>query len=371
MSRAGALPYQKGLLSPFFQFTAISQKQLLLALQDGGSLLTKQDQTKLFGAQAVLFGTAGVLGAKYLTDWLMTSEDPEVLKYAKELRKGAVDRIGNVLFKTLAGDDVDPDLNFSKSLNPFGESNLGIPYVDVMVEGIKFMNGQPGTKVPALEAMGRIQDTMNTIHSYFITKDITEQEFNRVLLEGAQFASGMSAYAKSQYMFAYHDKITKDGKPMGLESTNAEALAQIFGITTYKEDDFWKAGTARREYNTEVQDMAKEIHRQITKTIVNDPKLRDNPDIELKRIEMLRSFLSILKDSKNWPEQKLLDVKDQVLDLDRQENKDLKSSLIEFVFKKQSDKYDKNLQIIENATKDEKNKDMFDAFNFIKGKGNP
>jgi hypothetical protein len=172
-------------------------------------------------------------------------------------------------------------------------------------------------------------------------------------------------------MFAYHDKITKDGKPMGLESTNAEALAQIFGITTYKEDDFWKAGTARREYNTEVQDMAKEIHRQITKTIVNDPKLRDNPDIELKRIEMLRSFLSILKDSKNWPEQKLLDVKDQVLDLDRQENKDLKSSLIEFVFKKTSDEYDKNLQIIENATKDEKNKDMFDAFNFIKGKGNP
>lgn len=371
MSRAGALPYQKGLLSPFFQFTAISQKQLLLALQDGGSLLTKRDQTKLFGAQAVLFGTAGVLGAKYLVDWLLTSDDPEVLKIAKELRKGAVDRIGNVLFKAIAGDEIDPDLNFSKSLNPFGESNLGIPYIDVIVEGIKFMNGQPGTKVAALEAMGRIQDTMNTIHSYFTTKDVTDKDFSRVLLEGAQFASGMSAWAKSQYMFAYHDKITKDGKPMGLESTNAEALAQIFGITTYKEEDFWRAGTARREYNAEVQDMAKDIHQQITKTIVNDPKLRDDPDIELKRIEMLRSFLSVLKDTKNWPDQKLLEVKDQVLDLDRQANKDLKSSLIEYVFKKKSNEYDKNLQIIENATKDEKNKDMFDAFNFIKGKGNP
>lgn len=371
MSRAGALPYQKGLLSPFFQFTAISQKQLLLALQDGGSLLTKRDQTKLFGMQAVLFGTAGVLGAQYLMNWALTSDNPTVVKYAKELRRGIVDRLGSLTFQVISGDDFDPNLNFSKSLNPFGESNLGIPYIDVMVEGIKFLNGQPGTKVPAFEAMGRVQDTINTIHSYFITKDITDKDFSRVLLEGAQFASGMSQWAKAQYMFAYHDKITKDGKPMGLQSTDAQALAQIFGITTYKEEDFWRAGGARREYNAEVQDMAKEIHQQIIKTIVNDPKLRDDPELALKRTLMLSSFLSMLKNSKNWSDQKLIDVQNQVLDLDKQANKDLKTSLIEFVFKKKSNEYDKNIQTIENATKDETNKEMFDFFNFIKGKGNP
>lgn len=371
MSRAGSLPYQRGLLSGFFQFAAISQKQLLLALQDGGSLLTKTDQAKLFGAQAVLFGTQGVLGAQYLMNSALSSDNPTVVKYAKELRRGAIDRLDSMIFQTISGDEIDPNLNVSKALNPFGESNLGIPYIDVMIEGIKFLNGQPGTKVPAFEAMGRVQDTINTIHSYFITKDITDKEFNRVLLEGAQFASGMSAWAKAQYMFAYHDKITKDGKPMGLQSTNAQALAQIFGITTYKEEDFWRAGTARREYNTEVQDMAKEIHQQIIKTIVNDPKLRNDPELALKRTLMLTSFLSMLKNSKNWSDQKIIDVQNQVLDLDRQEQKDLKSSLIEFVFKKKSNEYDKDIQTIENATKDETNKEMFDFFNFIKGKGNP
>ena len=169
----------------------------------------------------------------------------------------------------------------------------------------------------------------------------------------------------------YEVKLTKDGKPMGLQSTNAQALAQIFGITTYKEEDFWKAAKARGNYNADVEDMAKEIHQQIIKTIVNDPKLRDDPKLALKRTLMLTNFLSVLKNSNNWSDQKIIDTQNRVLDLDRQMETDLKSSLIRFVLQKKSNEYDKDIQTIENATKDDTNKEMFDFFNFLKGKGNP
>jgi hypothetical protein len=279
----------------------------------------------------------------------------------------------NGFFKALAGDDIDPSINFSKDINPYGESGLGIPYIDLMVEIVKLLNGDTsGFRFPAMSAIGRIPDTINTINSWFVTKDISEQNFSKTVLEASRFASGMDNWAKAQLMLAIDDKLTKQGKPLGLNATRAEAFAQIIGFTTTKEDDIWAAGKVRKDRTTEIKDMAANIHREIIK-IISDPELRNDPDLESKKRQLMNSFLSVLhdKDSVKWNKSTLKEINDQVLDLDKETRKTLKRSLIEYTWTKMNGEYDKNNQKLENLLKNKENESTFNLLNSIHGRENP
>jgi hypothetical protein len=373
MSRAGSLPYQRGALSFLMQFAAITQKQFLLGFQEGGSILTRSDRARLLASRALLWGSYGVIGGKLISDALIATQDPDILKVRNELRQGAYDRVMNGFFKALAGDDIDPSINFSKDINPYGESGLGIPYIDLMVEIVKLLNGDTsGFRFPAMSAIGRIPDTINTINSWFVTKDISEQNFSKTVLEASRFASGMDNWAKAQLMLAIDDKLTKQGKPLGLNATRAEAFAQIIGFTTTKEDDIWTAGKVRKDRTTEIKDMASNIHREIIK-IISDPELKNDPDLESKKRQLMNSFLSVLhdKDSVKWNKSTLKEINDQVLDLDKETRKTLKRSLIEYTWTKMNGEYDKNNQKLENLLKNKENESTFNLLNSIHGRENP
>jgi len=373
MSRAGSLPYQRGALSFLMQFAAITQKQFLLGFQEGGSILTRSDRARLLASRGLLWGAYGVIGGKILMDALTATQDPDILKLRDEIRKGAYDRVMNGMFKALAGDDIDPKINFSKDINPYGESGLGIPYIDLMVEIVKVLNGETnGFRFPALSAIGRIPDTINTLNSWFATKEITDQNFSRVVLEASRFASGMDNWAKAQLMLAINDKITKQGKPLGLESTRAEAFAQIIGFTTTKEDDLWAAGAVRKDKTTEVKDMAANIHREIIK-IISDPDIKNDPNLESTKRSLMNSFLSTLedKDSIKWNKEVIKEVRDQILELDKETRKTLKRSLIEYTWTKMNNQYNENNQKLENLLKDKQNESTFELLNTIHGRENP
>lgn len=373
MSRAGALPYQTGPLSFLMQFAAITQKQFLLGFQEGGSILSRGDRARLLAARGVLWGAYGVVGGKLLMDALASSQDPDIIKLKEEIRRGLYDRAFNTVFKAMAGDDIDPQINFSKDLNPYGESGLGIPYIDLAVEIVKTLNGETnGFRFPALSALGRIPDTINTLNSWMATKEITEQNFSRVVLEASRFASGMDNYAKAQVMLAINDKISKQGKPLGLEATRAEAYAQIVGFTTTKEEDIWAAAGTKRDRTTEVRSMAENIHRELIK-IISDPALKNDPELELKKRQIVNSFIATLQDDDgtNWDKDKIKEVREQVWELDKESRKSLKKSLIEYTWTKMNGQYNENNQKLENALKDKKNESTFKLLNIIHGRENP
>ncbi len=373
MTKAQAFPYQRGALSFLMQFAAITQKQFLLGFQEGGSILSRTDRLKAFAGRGFLWGAYGVWGTKMLIDSLASSQDPDIIKFREEIRKGVYDRVMNILFKALAGDDIDPKINFSKDLNPYGESGLGIPYIDLMVEMVKMLNGDTsGFRFPALSAIGRIPDTINTLNSWFVTKDISEQNFSKTVLEASRFASGMDNWAKAQLMLSIEDKITKQGKPLGLNATRAEAFAQIIGFTTTKEEDIWAAGKVKKDRTTEIKDMASNIHREIIK-IISDPELKNDPELESKKRQLMNSFLSVLhdKDSVKWNKTTLKEIGDQVLELDKETRKTLKRSLIEYTWTKMNGEYDKNNQKLENLLKDKENESTFNLLNLIHGRENP
>ncbi len=373
MSRAGSLPYQRGALSFLMQFAAITQKQFLLGFQEGGSILTRSDRARLLASRGLLWGAYGVIGGKILMDALTATQDPDILKLKEEIRKGAYDRVMNGLFKALAGDDIDPKINFSKDINPYGESGLGIPYIDLAVEIVKTLNGETnGFRFPALSAIGRIPDTINTLNSWLATKEITDQNFGRVVLEASRFASGMDNWAKAQVMLAINDKITKQGKPLGLESTRAEAFAQIIGFTTTKEEDIWAAANVKKDRTTEVKDMAASIHRELIK-IISDPDIKNDPNLESTKRALVNSFLSTLQDDDGtkWDKDKIKEVRDQIWELDKETRRTLKRSLIEYTWTKMNNQYNENNQKLENLLKDKQNESTFELLNTIHGRENP
>ena len=374
MNRAQAFPYQRGVLSSLMQFGAIMQKQFLLGFQEGGSILSNADRARLLAARGILWGTYGVVGAKLLTDLLAYgSPDPDVVKYKNELDRGLADRLGNPMFQAMFGDDIAPDLNFGKTLNPYGESNLGIPYVDLMLEVVKLLDGDPaGFRFPAIGALGRVAETINTLNSWVVTEKISNQKLEKAILEAARFSSGMDNWAKGQLMLAINDKMTKQGQPLGLNSTKAEAYAQMmFGITTHREEDLWAAAKVATSETDKVKKMATNIHKEIVK-IINDPAIASDPKLESKKREMGNAFLSVLaEDEVNWPSKTIQEVREQIWEIDKRMDITVKQSLISRTIKKVGSENDKNNQELQNKLKDSKNESTFRLINIIRGRETP
>jgi len=173
-------------------------------------------------------------------------------------------------------------------------------------------------------------------------------------------------------MLAINDKITKQGKPLGLESTRAEAFAQIIGFTTTKEEDIWAAANVKKDRTTEVKDMASSIHRELIK-IISDPDIKNDPNLESTKRALVNSFLSTLQDDDGtkWDKDKIKEVRDQIWELDKETRRTLKRSLIEYTWTKMNNQYNENNQKLENLLKDKQNESTFELLNTIHGRENP
>jgi hypothetical protein len=194
----------------------------------------------------------------------------------------------------------------------------------------------------------------------------------RALIEAARFSSGMDNWAKGQLMLAINDKMTKQGQPLGLNSTKAEAYAQMmFGITTHREEDLWAAAKVATSETDKVKKMATNIHKEIVK-IINDPAIANDPDLESKKREMGNAFLSVLaEDEVNWPSKTIQEVREQIWEIDKRMDITVKQSLISRTIKKVGSENDKNNQELQNKLKDSKNESTFRLINIIRGRETP
>jgi hypothetical protein len=81
MNRAGALPYQDGVLSIFFQFAAIGQKMLINLLQDNATILSGSERARLAAARFAIYGGKyGIPGGAIAYHFIEQSKDEEVKK---------------------------------------------------------------------------------------------------------------------------------------------------------------------------------------------------------------------------------------------------------------------------------------------------
>lgn len=358
MNRAGALPYQSGALSVLFQFAAISHKLTMNMLQDNATLLTGAQRARLAATRSLLWGTKyGVLGGAAAYYFIDRSDNPVIQENAEIFKRGLADRAFNKLMESLTG--TPGDIAISPGLSPYGQYGAGLPYVDVYFELMKMMDDKPaGPRFPAVGAAGTVMDSISKMQSWFITKDITHESFGKAVWEAAKVASSMNNWAKGQLMLSTKNKITKLGNNLGLEFTASEAYAQMLGFTTYKEQALWDSATFMTEYKDRNKQMATQIHQWMT----NQIKETGREDFETK-LDLLLSFTSMLKDDKNWTDQDIRDVTQQIFDMDKQSFKDVKTSVFMSLLKARSDKNAEELKAAESKLRpmlDNNSKELLD-----------
>lgn len=366
MSRAGALPYQEGAFSVLMQFAAITQKMTMNLIQKNG-LLSPQEKAKLVAARAVLYGAKwGVPGGALAYYFVDRSEDETVQEYSNVLKRGLADRAMNSLFNALSGSE-QADLLVSRGMAPYSESTTGIPYVEVIGEFAKLWDGKDATnpRLPALGAAASVNEAIGRMRSWFVTQDVTDENvFKRSLMEAFSVASSMNNFAKSQLMLSTKEKITKNGNKLGLDFTASEAYAQMLGIGTWKEEELWAGIGASMDRKDKIEQMATNIHKWMEYQ-QNTMKSED----PIQRFDMLTSFVTMLKDDKNWTDQDITELYQLTIEKMKRVSKDTNTSLLEAYIKAHSDKNSEELIRAKNAlATNPKNKELLDI---LEGKGNP
>ena len=369
MTKAGSYPYQTGALSVLMQFGAITQKLSMNMLQKNG-LLSPNEKARLVAARAALWGAKyGLVGGPliyYFIDRLNEEENPEIKEKANILKRGLADRSLNMLFESLSSEE-GADLLVSKGMSPYGETGTGVPYVEVMVEFAKLFDGKDATnpRLPAVGAGSATLDAIGKMRSWFVTKDVTnENVYKRVMMEAFTVASSMNNYAKAQLMLATKEKNTKSGNRLGLDFTAGEAYAQMFGVGTWKEEDLWKGISATMDRKERIEDMATNIHNWME----NQEKVMGNED-PIQRFDMLTSFITMLKDDKNWVDQDVEELYVSVLEKMKRTSKNTSTSLFESYIKAHTDKDSKELNVVKDSLRSmPQYKELLDV---LDGKGNP
>jgi hypothetical protein len=373
MTKAGSYPYQTGALSVLMQFGAITQKLSMNMLQRNG-LLSANEKARLVAARAVLWGAKyGIIGGPaiyYAIDRLNQDENPEIKEAGNLLKRGLADRSLDMLFDSLSGEE-GADLLVSKGMSPYGESGTGIPYVEVVTEFAKLFDGKEGTnpRLPAIGASSATLDAIGKMRSWFVTKDVTDENaYKQTMMEAFTVASGMNNIVKAELMLTTREKNIKKGNKLGLDFMAGEAYAQLFGLGTWKEEELWKGLSATTDRKTRITTMSTNVYEWM----INQEKVMGSND-PIKRFDMLASFITMLKDDKNWVDQDVEELYVGVLELMKRTSKDTRTSLIESYIKAHRDKDSREFNVVrgvleELAISDPELKQLLDVVN---RKGNP
>jgi hypothetical protein len=369
MSRAGALAYQEGLVSMFMQFAAISQKLTMNVFQDNATALSPGQRARLAAVRLAMYGPRFGLPMGGMVNYYINSiEDPELQRQFKLAEQGLLDVAVNTLLTNVTGEETK--VNFSAGFSPL--SQWGLPQVEAFFEMAKLWDGKANTnpRFPALGAISSIEDTLNKFQGYFNTGNLTPENWNKIIYETAKLASGFSNFSKAQIMLATRDKYTSLGSPLGLNATAGEAYAQFFGFTTFREEDYREAGAAWSDRTMVLDEMAKDIHKQLVGIY------QQFPDDYESQAKYISSLMTVLDGDRFGPQEKQ-EIFEKVINLDKQRHTTMSDSLLLKSLEKtalsNSDQLNKtrNLLLLNKTNNPETQKQYNNLLDLLQNRGNP
>lgn len=266
-TRAGAFPYQDGMLGVIFQFTAVQHKAFMQVFSS--KTLTGAERAKLAAVRAVLFGgKSGVPlgGAAYYFSQHMDS--PVVQEYSEQFKTGVADWLLNNTIDLFLNPDNDPDkewkpsdLNVSSMLSPLPNT---LPYMDFII-GLKNMADDipynSTLRIPFLGASGNVFNIARDISNMYAVETYDTKE--SLELAGYMLLESMSSYnnfAKFMMLKNYGDKISKLGRNYGLNVIESNMGAQLVGITTQEEIDMFELKALQKDRTNFVKQTSDEIY---------------------------------------------------------------------------------------------------------------
>lgn len=349
-TRAGAMPYQDGFLSLFFQFQAILHKQFFQVFSS--KTLKKVDgelvdpKAKLAAARMAIYGVYGIPAYSVIDNMFKEFADADDQADWERWKGGVLDASVNTMIDLfLSGEDDPPsDLALSDRIGPLPET---VPYYDMIHQLAKFASGdKSNARLPFMNAVGSVYESVNDFVNLFKAGNLeTEDALKLVIQEAAELTSGYKNYAKARMAMEMSDKMDKMGNSLGLNLTYTDAVAQMFGVVTREELSLYKMTENKKEREDFIEQRATEIHQGLLKFRGN---LGDPDFLEWRRrIKVLNSVT---------PEELQHEVLERVLRKDKQS----------FMTKKES-----NLMYLRDNAKQKNDKFIEEMVGYLKSSDDP
>jgi len=337
-TRAGAMPYQDGFLSLFFQFQAILHKQFFQVFSSKtlkkapGELV--DPKVKLAAARMAIYGVYGVPAYAVVDNMFKEFAEADQQADWERWKGGVLDAALNTTIDTFFSDPNDPpaDLALSARIGPIPET---VPYYDMLHQLAKFASGdKSNARLPFMNAVGSVYESVNDFVNLFRAGNLdTEDALKFAIQESAELTSGYKNYAKARMAMEMSDKIDKMGNKLGLHVTYAEAIGQMFGVVTREELSLYKMQESKKEREDFIQQRATEIHQGMLKLKGN----LGSPDYMefVRRLKVLNSFT---------PQELQDEIYDRVVKMDRDSFMSKKESLLMYLAQNAKQKNDKHIE---------------------------
>jgi len=326
MNKAGNLPYQAGMLSPFFQFSAIGHKQFMNFMQNTATPLSGAERARLGAVRFALFGAKyGLPGGGLIYMYIDKYGDEETAKKADLIKHGIADILVNKAMRTFMDEDGEyTDLGVSRSISPLGES--GVPYFDQAFQTIAMLDDDSATnpRFPLFGVATNLLKVHKQWESIWYGKDYsTKEKLEYAALTAMSAASGFNNYFKAMIILGSGEKLNRLGNPIGLKFTTAEAIGLFIGVQSNKEEWAYEQMRRFRDDTENRKQIAKDIY-QYTTQIEN----MVNPDgTASDKMEAVGNALDIAVNGEGFTAAAKQDVLTQVLRLSARDG-NLKTNII-------------------------------------------
>lgn len=327
MNRAGNLPYQKGMLSPLFQFSAIGHKLFMNLLQNNATALPASARWKLGAMRATTMGLKyGVPGGGLMYAMVDRYGGEETRKNADLIKRGLSDYLVNESMNTYFPSDRDTatDLNISRSISPYGER--GLPYADQVMEFLKFTDGNEVTnpRYPLFGVTNSLYELSNKWNTLWNSEDYSsEQKFEVGFREALSITSGFNNWFKANLMIGAGEKLNKFGEPNGLRYTVAEGYGQLFGFQSMKEEYLYEQLAMFSDNEKNLTELAEHIYKEIS--YLDNMFNEDGTPVD--KLRQMSHALNIAQNSEGFTPEAKQAVMEKILELSARD-KNPKTNLI-------------------------------------------
>lgn len=264
-TRAGNMPYQDGALGLFFQFQRIGHAKFMDVFSS--KVFSPTERAQLATARALMWGTKGIPAAGLATYIISEHTDSLTQEEWRKFEGGFADLIANNVIDTWLrkpGEKAS-DLAISSSLTSIPET---LPYLDFIIAMKKAINDGEGLRsFPFVGGMGRLNKAAHEISTIWSLNEEgqTTDSLKMSMYEVAKLASGVNNYDKAMYMREMDDKANSFGTNLGIQTTRAQVVAQMFGIISKEEEHLYLIKDSLKERNDFIERRAQEIHLDLNK----------------------------------------------------------------------------------------------------------
>jgi hypothetical protein len=276
MTQAGALGYQRGILSLATQFLSIQHKAALAMMRGvpglshfGNRALTETEGRRILYGQFALYGLSG-LGLAKVVDSILSDSGIELPQEAKNVLYGGMyDLSANAILGGLTGDSVDLEFANNIAAGSGWQETLTRTIGDVASGDRTLFELFAGPSRTPFSKLGEaVSITGDVLAAGFKSDEpVSREEVTRLLDSWGRIASGYSNhFIKGEAMKNTLQWVDANGGALGIPASETEAtIAGVLGIQGYKVDGFYDYVVSAKEHRDHLKDVADTYYKRMNR----------------------------------------------------------------------------------------------------------